>query len=1052
MKKTLVLAIVAGMLLSLTGAAMAEPVTVGNFSFEEPCTVKQYNWQNVPNWNSNPTATNSGVDIETSEFAVTDGQWLGYLWNADPSVYNLTDRTIAGGEVFILTVDASNGYTGDRTSPRFKMTLYYDNGGSRVPVASRTFTLPETHLIIQWCEYSIEFHADLVPASIGKKIGIEFENTLTSTTTSWLLLNNVRLVRSLISNPSPINRTTFVAVTAELSWDLDPSVDKCDVYLGTDSDVTANPRVIDGARQTSYIPPGGIEPETLYFWRVDTYVGETLHEGYKREFTTAPSGSPQEDVYYVSGTYGSDSNPGTINEPWQTISKANSMLQAGDTVYIRGGIYIDQQIDPDGTGNSNNPLAYVAHAGETPIIRGMGTHLAELGYNAQIALINKEYITLSGISMYDPNRRWFHIKGCNHITFDKMVFDYAKTYSQYCLSRIENSSNTQFIDCSWDSKIPEASDKQNDFLGIQTSQRTLFLRCNFADVSHNPVYYSNSDPYGTKMYVVFKDCTVTNKWRHGLGNWFDFQLIDNCTFAGVGRDNDKCPFHGDRNRVTPAIYVGSNRYSIIRNNVIYGCDSGVNLRGGPFGDSEFNAIYHNTVYNADGCDNNDQQSKGTSFYSESNGYGLYRHLIINNIFWKSEHANQIRAFSYSDPLTPPMDNIISYNIIGDPSKESGIRWQVPYVGETVAWQEANSNDGWADNLIEPGTESSPDPLFVDDNIDPPNLNLQPGSPAIDSARYMTLADGAGSNSVNLKCDDVFWAFSGPNPPWNIIHPDIQADRIYFQQSDNSWVEKTVAGIDHDTKTIALDTPASWNNNTPVYYKKFNGDAPDIGAYEFTGVTYFPIGQADWSLVYVDSEELVEDGGYPAENSFDGDPDTFWSTKWSLPDPEFYHPHEIQIDLGGFYDICGFRYLPRQDEGPGDENGMIKDYEFYVSGDTDNWGTAVASGTWIAGKAEKQVSFDHVLGQYIRLVALSEVNGNPWTTMAELNVLAVRPDSDINDDGKVNLEDFAVLSVWWDDENACSSPGWCGGADFDMNGTVDFTDLTYFAENWLRKAD
>jgi len=32
-----------------------------------------------------------------------------------------------------------------------------------------------------------------------------------------------------------------------------------------------------------------------------------------------------------------------------------------------------------------------------------------------------------------------------------------------------------------------------------------------------------------------------------------------------------------------------------------------------------------------------------------------------------------------------------------------------------------------------------------------------------------------------------------------------------------------------------------------------------------------------------------------------------------------------------------------------------------------------------------------------------------------------PDSDINDNGKVNIEDFAVLATWWDDENTCSLP-------------------------------
>jgi F5/8 type C domain-containing protein len=223
---------------------------------------------------------------------------------------------------------------------------------------------------------------------------------------------------------------------------------------------------------------------------------------------------------------------------------------------------------------------------------------------------------------------------------------------------------------------------------------------------------------------------------------------------------------------------------------------------------------------------------------------------------------------------------------------------------------------------------------------------------------------------------------------------------------------------------------------------------EIGAFVYTGVTQSSIDQTGWELLYVDSEEMG-DVDRPATDSFDGDPDTFWHTEWSLTDPDPCHPHEIQIDLGGFYDICGFRYLPRQDDGPGDENGMIKDYEFYVSSDAADWGNAVASGTWTIGKMEKQVSFDCKLGKYVRLVALSEVEDRPWTTMAELNILAVQPDSDINNDGKVNLEDFAVLSVWWDDDGGCVEPDWCEGADFDMSGTVNMLDLAYFARNWLR---
>src|SRR5437016_2111645 len=43
-------------------------------------------------------------------------------------------------------------------------------------------------------------------------------------------------------------------------------------------------------------------------------------------------------AFYVSTT-GSDSNPGTVTSPWRTIQHASNSVQAGDTVYVRGGVY-----------------------------------------------------------------------------------------------------------------------------------------------------------------------------------------------------------------------------------------------------------------------------------------------------------------------------------------------------------------------------------------------------------------------------------------------------------------------------------------------------------------------------------------------------------------------------------------------------------------------------------------------------------------------------------------------------------------------------------------
>lgn len=151
---------------------------------------------------------------------------------------------------------------------------------------------------------------------------------------------------------------------------------------------------------------------------------------------------------------------------------------------------------------------------------------------------------------------------------------------------------------------------------------------------------------------------------------------------------------------------------------------------------------------------------------------------------------------------------------------------------------------------------------------------------------------------------------------------------------------------------------------------------DVAASNPAGV----ISQTNWRLMFVDSQELVEENG-AATNAFDGNTATIWHTLHQPP-PAPPPPHEIQIDLGADYTISGFRYLPRQD---GNQNGWIGQYAFYVSSGGD-WGTPVATGTFAKDMTEKEVIFAAQSGRYVRLRALKEINGNPWTTVAEINVL------------------------------------------------------------------
>jgi hypothetical protein len=169
-----------------------------------------------------------------------------------------------------------------------------------------------------------------------------------------------------------------------------------------------------------------------------------------------------------------------------------------------------------------------------------------------------------------------------------------------------------------------------------------------------------------------------------------------------------------------------------------------------------------------------------------------------------------------------------------------------------------------------------------------------------------------------------------------------------------------------------------------------------GATQGSTLTLSPptlIPHSGWSVVYVDSQE-TSCGNWGGSNAIDGNNNTFWHTQFCGGTPSV--PHEIQIDLGAFYTLSAFQYMPRQD---GSACGWIKEYEFYVSTDGVNWGTPVAVGNFdYTGYAVKcpgpgagvpgalQVAFPATTGQFIRLHALSEISGNPWTAAAEINVL------------------------------------------------------------------
>jgi|GEM_PF-5275381 len=97
--------------------------------------------------------------------------------------------------------------------------------------------------------------------------------------------------------------------------------------------------------------------------------------------------------------------------------------------------------------------------------------------------------------------------------------------------------------------------------------------------------------------------------------------------------------------------------------------------------------------------------------------------------------------------------------------------------------------------------------------------------------------------------------------------------------------------------------------------------------------------------------------------------------------------EARIDLGKSLQLLGFTQLPRQG---GNANGRIRGYEFYVSADGQQWEPVVKDGRLPNNDQLQEVRFEKpATGRYIRLVALSEWFRQPYTTIAEFDVLAAK---------------------------------------------------------------
>lgn len=134
------------------------------------------------------------------------------------------------------------------------------------------------------------------------------------------------------------------------------------------------------------------------------------------------------------------------------------------------------------------------------------------------------------------------------------------------------------------------------------------------------------------------------------------------------------------------------------------------------------------------------------------------------------------------------------------------------------------------------------------------------------------------------------------------------------------------------------------------------------------------------FVAADSEETVGEDGR-AFNAVDGDPQTAWVSRWQ-PDADPL-PHWLRIDLGSPRVICGVTLTPRL-QGP---NGTIREYNISYSTDGANWFLLKYGEAWQTWTPTPvTVLWTPKTARYLRVQGVTEINGGPWTSLAELAIL------------------------------------------------------------------
>ncbi|MBW4550851.1 MAG: right-handed parallel beta-helix repeat-containing protein [Aphanocapsa sp. GSE-SYN-MK-11-07L] len=358
---------------------------------------------------------------------------------------------------------------------------------------------------------------------------------------------------------------------------------------------------------------------------------------------------------YVAAN-GSDSNLGTIDQPFKTIQAAvNRMADGvGGTIYVRGGTYENTSvwIGADRDGSANSPLVIKNYGDEKVYLKGNASK--------DIIAVGGQYVTIQGFDISNGKTGIIGIKAQNLNVLNNTVHDiyghgigiYGNTFggtsnvlvdgNTVYNSALGNKARTSY---GWASGITISNGKNatvtNNYVYNNYGEGIT------ATLSDNVRAASNTlhDNFSVQMYLDNATHSVfENNLIYTTENSNFFNKINNQWWAAVGIE-----MNNERYSVS-----NLNDKNVINNNIVIGGRAGVSL----LNMVQNTQIVNNTIYGA---------SDRELLISRSTPTNV---TIQNNIFQRTKSAG-LAFITANTPGLQFSHNVWSGGTLGKAAKGSG---------------------------------------------------------------------------------------------------------------------------------------------------------------------------------------------------------------------------------------------------------------------------------------------------------------------------------------------------------------------------------------------